>query len=82
MATRKKVQEEVENPRMPRWPQVTFRDWVAAEVLKGFIVNRGLVTPTGNGLGHDITRQLAQASYLYADALLAERAVNPPKLEE
>lgn len=66
--------EAPENPRMPTWANVTFRDWVAAEALKGFVIKHGVVSPAGSNISVDPARQLAKAAYWYADALLEERA--------
>lgn len=62
----------------PAEPGMTLRDWFAGQALAGLLASgadeRGGLLPEGANEDDDRVAQWSVSSYLYADAMLAERA--------
>lgn len=65
--------DAIEGSVIPKWEDVTYRDWLAATCLTSLLTKYGSPNPVVSQIAGNPYQEIASAAYKYADAFLQIR---------
>jgi hypothetical protein len=65
--------EQLEGSNVPKWDEVTYRDWVAATFMTALLTKYANLNPTVTNLAGNPYLEVAGSAYRYADAFMTMR---------